>query len=662
MHALHNISLCVVEAIIKVNISSQSMECKKGINCVMPNSISLSENEFLTFYWMGQNYLIKMMTDFQFMYNCKEMMMIMIPEKKTLYRNPFLIPLDLDEVVGYEPDISCASSASKKNRMARTPWNIDLQRIKHAASRILFEEHRAVYGDGNICHVFPRSIHKRGENMVDVTLPPFPKLDFIQLEKKVTSKDLCFDDALVLACVCLFLGCDIEGAQLCKDSIPREFIFKLAHQSIQVMFHEQCIPENEVKVVSIEKYILFNIYSMMTRNLFKEELSLEGECESITSLKTWLFHTVSREWETHESKKDDINIVYPKVDAREKPKNDDIHIENICKSNKEESPVDIGGKENDKGSKSSMMDDNICYPGKAFTEKKDMSPIPVWKTVYVQQGSHQVEVLEENLNKFIHVGDVIRIGHPLHSPDYNVSRVDDTCFFIAEPCHQLCVPSYKIEQVDEETISRLYSPLRSVNNENIACKDSLNNTLTDHQITPELIDQEKQGILSETRIWKLVPNSEDKRLEWRKEYDNGFVPWFATAQKEHEEHFRIKLDWNTVEKCCYDAVCNPESSVHQQRLHYFEKISLDDIVLETYKTVCQSWHPITPTIDNVKWAKLARSMKFLSNVNNSNHEVDMAFFRHSHQRKLDIKQFKGVLLDMALQKYSSSRYDDGVSG
>ena len=117
-----------------------------------------------------------------------------------------------------------------------------------------------------------------------------------------------------------------------------------------------------------------------------------------------------------------------------------------------------------------------------------------------------------------------------------------------------------------------------------------------------------------------------------------------------------------MEKKCYDTVCNPDNSAHQQRLHYFEKISLDDIVLETYKTVCQLWHPITPTIDNVKWAKLARTMKFLSNVNNSNHEVDMAFFRHSHQRKLDIKQFKEVLLDMALLKYSSARYDTSVSG
>lgn len=662
LHALHNISLCVVEAIIKVNIMSQSMDCEESINCApisttQPKSLLSPMKDLLTFYWMGKNYLIKMITDFQFLCNLKEMMNIMLPEKKTLYRNPFLIPLDLDEVVGYEPDLFCTSSTSKKNRMTRTPWRINLQRVKNAASRILFEEHRAVYGDSNVCHVFPKSIHKRGGDVVDVTLPPSPKIDFIVLEKKVTSKDLCFDDALVIACVYLFLGCGITEMQINKDSIPRESIFKLARQPIQVMFRELCIPENEVKVISIQRSVLFIVYSMMMRYLFQGGLSLGEKCESISSLKTWLFHVVSREWEMNGSSKDSEEVS-PTLGVRDKTKNKDRYTKNTYKNNRENPPIDIGGEKNDQRTESSILKDHDCNPLQGFTEKKeDMSPIPVWKKVYVQEGSRQVKVLEEDLNNYIHVGDVIRIEHPRQSPDYSVSRVDDDCFFISEPCHQLCTDTYKAKQDDDERMSKAVSSLKRVNNVKMRCKDCLNNTLIDEEIIPEVIDQEKHQFFSETRIWKLVSSCEDKRLEWRREYDNGFVPWFTTPQNKYKDYFRIKLNRKTVEKKCYDTVCNPDNSAHQQRLHYFEKISLDDIVLETYKTVCQLWHPITPTIDNVKWAKLARTMKFLSNVNNSNHEVDMAFFRHSHQRKLDIKQFKEVLLDMALLKYSSARYD-----
>ena len=121
----------------------------------------------------------------------------------------------------------------------------------------------------------------------------------------------------------------------------------------------------------------------------------------------------------------------------------------------------------------------------------------------------------------------------------------------------------------------------------------------------------------------------------------------------------VRMNLSDVEKLCYDSITNPDISAQQQRLHYFEKVDLRSIIVETYKCVCQ-WHPVTASIDNVKWAKLARKMEFLASVKNSNHEVDMAFFRHSSNRKLDLKQFQRVLEDMALLKYPSRKFSQNV--
>lgn len=664
-YALHNASLCVVEAIITINLTSQSMGCQDSTNCLSasitrPNYQSPPGQNMLTFSWMGQNYLIKMMTDLQFMCKFKEIMEILLPEKKTLYRNPFLIPLDLDEVMGYEPDVSSVSSDSKNNRMTRIPWEINVPRVKRAASRILFEEHRSVYGDSNVLHVFPKSINKKGGDFVQIILPPSPKLDLTELEKIVTFKDLSFDDALIIGCVRLLLGCDIEGVPVHGDSIPKQSIFKLARQPIEIIFHELCVPENEVKAVSIGKRVLFNIYSMMARNGIKAELLITETSNSISSLKTWLCNVISREWEMQGLKSKDAEVMGTKVKMGEKTKN---YVENTkfpCEKDVKSSlTIDINTKCIDIGIDVDVQIDDVCHSQKVCMDT--VSPAPIWKTVSVTEGSHKVNVFEGNLVDSIHTGDVIRIGHPLHSSDYTVSRIENSCFFIAEAFDHSSVLRHELEQEDEN-ISRLYSPSKRINKANLEYKGISKEDQSNDEIKSEVLNVKKPRTISEARIWKVVPFSDDKRLEWRKEYDNGFVSRIPSAKKGYKEHFGIKLNWKDVERCCSDTKYNPDTSIHQQRLHYFECVSLDDIILETYKTVCQSWHPTTSTIDNVKWAKLARIMKFLSTVTNSNHEVDMAFFRHSHQRKLDAQQFKGVLLDMALQKYSSARYDGGVSG
>jgi len=89
-------------------------------------------------------------------------------------------------------------------------------------------------------------------------------------------------------------------------------------------------------------------------------------------------------------------------------------------------------------------------------------------------------------------------------------------------------------------------------------------------------------------------------------------------------------------------------------------VPLPTLIQETYKTVCH-WHPIANLIDSVKWAKLAKKMKFFSWMKNSNHEIDMAFVRHSRDRKLDLRGFEAILRDVASFRYSPRYYDADVS-
>ncbi len=650
--ALHNASLCVVETIIKFDL--MSLECRESANG------GINNNNY-TFCWMGQNYLTKMISDLQFMCNFKQMMAILLPEKKSLYRNPFLIALDMDEVVGYDPDISCSSSELKKSRMTRTLWDINLPRIRHAASRILFEEHRAIYGYNNVIHVFPESTSERGRNYIDITLPPSPELDPKELEAVITSEDLNFDDALVIACVRLLLGCDIKGVEIKGQTISKHAVYKLARQPYDIITQELFAQGNDVKIIWVEKKVLHNIYMMLIRNLFKEELLTLETSVSLNSLKTWLFNVVSKEWKMKGSvciaEGNELNA-RKNNDHTSTETNQTKRLSNVM--NKKLTLISQSDSINDdtamKLSNASLSNPSIPSETHYTDGRKEKSPVPLWITVSIPQGGHKVNVTKGKLEESIRIGDIVRIGHPYRSGNYTVSKVDDSCFFITEAFVNYSAMLQHQSEKDSTMVSTAFSS-------EIDNKENLQHNITTSVKAEQSSRFQKndKNYAIDARVWKIVDFSHDQRLEWRREYDNGFVPWFPITEEGLQAHFRIKLHWKDIEKYCNDSVCHPDYCVHQQRLHYFEKVSLDDIIRETYESICNSWHPITPMIDNVKWAKLARTMKFLSNVKNANHEVDMAFFRHSHQRKLDLKRFKAVLLDMALQKYSSSKYCARVS-
>jgi len=105
-----------------------------------------------------------------------------------------------------------------------------------------------------------------------------------------------------------------------------------------------------------------------------------------------------------------------------------------------------------------------------------------------------------------------------------------------------------------------------------------------------------------------------------------------------------------IEKQCIDSPYPLERAVHQQRIQFFEKVPFLEVIDEAFHAVCR-WHPKGTLIDNVKWAKLCRQMRFLSNMKNSKHEIDMAFVRHSDARKLDLVRFHSILDDIASMQH-----------
>ncbi len=656
--ALHNASLCVVEAIISINLMSHSIK-----SCEEKNHDDQNP-QFLSFAWMGENYLTKMLTDFQFMCEMSEVMEILLPERKTLFRNPFLLPLDLDEIVGYEPDSFCTSSESKLTRMSRVPWNINIGRIKRAASRILFEEHRAIYGDKNVVHVFPKmlqSTSRKKKNVVEIGCNEYPRVDVSELKQMLQRDDgLMFDDALVLACVRLFLGRDIESVKIHEFYIPRDSVLKLAKQPLATITDELCTESNELVQIFIESPIIYTIYVMLMRSEIKLELLSSNYTEPMKQLKLWLLNLITRQWTP-------IHCIEAVTAGRKrwKPHLKVHHQQNEKSSNVESTNKILSDTTNTNTSGKFVKDsltnlepnaivssappheeDNDVEPKDESTTKEG-SPIPIWASTWIEEGSKTVIVDKKEISNELSVGDRIRLGYPFQSRDYTISSIEDK-YFVLDVAFQTQSPSR--EELLDRSTERLYSPKG------------------DHPKSDELKQQDPGALQRKlktgnvVRIWKVIKDKDDKRLEWRKQFDHGFIPWFPLSLNRYGEQFRIKIDMKTIQKNCYDDTrCDPQNCTHQQRLHFFEKVSLDDIIIETFNTVCHSWHPTTPNIDNVKWAKLARTMKFLSNVKNANHEVDMAFFRHSHQRKLDPNRFKSVLVDMALHKYPSARYDGGVS-
>jgi hypothetical protein len=308
----------------------------------------------------------------------------------------------------------------------------------------------------------------------------------------------------------------------------------------------------------------------------------------------------------------------------------------------------------------------------------DQVPIPVWCVVRVKEGERELQVVEGSCKGAINQGDKIRIGHPFLSRLYHVvgvtfcseNLVGKTYIYTQETFdHSPVLYEELVKGIDKPSL--LHNPklrLKSIGARKRLIEPSdleADYKEAYYDIHAENFNSRSILAFARIRIWKLVPAASDHRLQWRKEYDDGSVPWFDLFSLSPEfkiprNFLKVNVNLVQIDKDCHDCLSGPESSIHQQRLRYFEKVPLSAIIIKTFQTMCD-WHPVSSSIDMFKWTKLTRKMKFLISAKNNNHRLDMIFMKHSFNRKLNVAQFRSVLKDIAAIRFPPARYNVHVS-
>ena len=626
-----NSSLCVVESIVLCDhfpLLDNDMDHNTEKYTMIPNEANI-------FLWKGANYLLKMFSDIQFACKLPDVMRILLPEKKSLYRNPFILPLNIDEIATFDPNATNAM-------LSRVPWNFDLKRLQRAASRLLSEERRISYGDDrHNLEIYSRDVYNSdGNRCVILHIPSPPEVDMLELNKVVKDGSQ-FHDLVVIYCVKLLTGAYASDDVSCLcDSlhiVTKRNMLSLVNKPLNGMVQKlTCMREQET-LQKIETQILLSIYTMVGRYLLKSELITSPKLkpnDSINSLKQWIIGIVAKD--SHKYSDESLKAIGNQI----REQISDLTVNQLDEDStglttldETESLGNLPPKENGKGDGGRKF----FFHDHELIDGEKVIPIPLYVLVNARKESNLL-LIKGKIERIL-PGNVLRIGHPHYSHDYPISKIvesrDGQKIFLQRPFN------YSGQVDASSSISAIDT-----------AEMSLSNKINDGNMSRSL-----EGL----RAWKLVPKYEDKRLGWRIQYDDGQVPWHHSYSdsSEYEIHFGVRLRLTDVEKQCYDSITDPNKCAHQQRLYYFEKVALLDIIVETYKCVCQ-WHPVTSSIDNVKWAKLARKMKFLSLIKNSNHEVDMAFFRRSQNRKLNLNQFKSVLEDMARLKYPTKKFGKNV--
>jgi hypothetical protein len=121
-----------------------------------------------------------------------------------------------------------------------------------------------------------------------------------------------------------------------------------------------------------------------------------------------------------------------------------------------------------------------------------------------------------------------------------------------------------------------------------------------------------------TWVWKCVPAKEDTRPKWRQLYDNGSVPYQYELRNstEFECHFRVKAYHAYLEVLCTDSRV-PEFTLHAQRVHDMEEISLD-FYTELIFDRMTDWSPAYKKgIERSKFIKLMRDVNAFPDLKRS---------------------------------------------
>ena len=703
LFCLHSSALSVTDAIVAWT--------KK-----FPRSIPIHHNGDVIFsdklHSQGKNYLLKMLTDLSFADNLL-LLKKLIKKGESLWRNPFVLKMNVDEIIKYIPCSSLRSTYNfqighTRNLKFHSSWNIDVHKVKEASYQILHVEQN-VFGQQNhskynVCQIMTDK-NTRPISCYDV---PLPLLNDQELHQYANMEDPPLAAALVVSCARLILGCNDSALQKIHF-FSRELAYGLLQQPLSIMINKLYALEEKKQTISI------HVVRLIHPVIMHEHLSpriLESElCHSIANLAEWIRSVLNSFMDEYKKNQEFVNLQQTfrlnsssnelsslnkrcNVETHSmKGANMDILMDDKLESLKEE-PEQINDRKEltDEVSKKTkrkktkrkrptkkscpkiMLESlgNNCNQSKEGDDYDDYdlslnkNAIPIVCLVQVMEGSNIIRVLEGS-SKDISNGDIIRIDHVHFSPNWKVIEINNSdgegeSWTISRPYDHTNILN-KISFQKNDPLLRLHDPYskkinvtdgslekKNFSDQNKYIFDVLGNRVDYEKKLRLGVEKRDRFTLKYVQVWKLIEKSDDDRPKWKIMYDNKDIQWQNIYRNSEEcfERFSVKVKLGMIEEQCKDSF-DPGNSSNQQRLHHFVHVPLQLIISETFNIVCK-WHPAGNHMDNVKWAKLARKMNFLSMVKNPNHEADMVFLRHCHDRKLNLTGFGNVLKEIVEMK------------
>ena len=678
LYGLHNASLAVVEAIDAWNVSKQndwyrrktidihSSSLQKGCNDTSDVHVALGRDvpcPFHIFFHKGRNYLHKMLSDLDFVGEITEAISFLGPVA-SFHRNPFLLTLNVDELGG----------PINSQKVASVWKDVNMVRFRRAAFVILWDEYNRNGCSSQLATGDARDEITCLRNAVSSAKFRPPDLKLKDIEAYTGMLDPPATVAVPICCAHLVL-------RSVKPEITDKLVY-LTKAIVLQIFHQ---PLNRL----IQLSRIYNPLNLPDKNMNNIRLvypfvmhpkldpeHMAGISDQIVYLVLWLRALVSRLVEEKEIPSKTLSVadrIIQEVEA-DSQRGDNRPANLLPKDG--QLPNDAN-KENECALKSVAVQTDINSPHKVRPcsnqlaleavlggrpESRNLIPSPVAITVNLREGDTLVSVNGDIKDaRILNTGDVVRICDAHESSNWTIASapttkdnglivfqlgsVYDHSRIVAQQTkathdtlNRLCYPYKKTEGG-----ASIYKPLEVLSSIN----DRTRHVACDAN---EIIHSPLH--IKKSRLWKLIPEEEDTRTAWRREYDSGEIPWENDAAGSNRTHFRVCVDMGVIEQSCVDSPYPLRTCVHQQRVNFFENVQLMDVINEAFHTLCR-WHPKGTLIDNVKWAKLSRKMNFLSNVKNSKHEIDMAFVRHNQDRKLDLARFHAIFADIASIQYPS---------
>ncbi len=641
----------------------------------------------------GKNYMLNMLTDLSFADNFL-LSKKLIKKGESLWRNPFVLKMNVDEIIKYIPGSSFPTTYNLQightnNSKFHSSWNIDTHRVKEASYQILHVE-QTVFGQQKhpkICQIMT----DRNTRPISFYHVPLPLLNNQELYQYINMEDPPLAAALVVSCARLILGCNDTVLQKIHF-FSRELAYELLQQPLSLMLNKMYALEEQKQTISI------HVVRLIHPVIMHEHLSpkiLENElCHSIANLAEWIRSVVNSFMEEYEQNEEFVNLSLDNRCSVDTPSTKEARMNIMTDerlepmeeepeqtSDREEIPEEEVSTKIKRKKKKTKKLTKGPYPkikmeslGNKCNQKKEeddcdeydlslnKNAIPISCLVQVIEGSKMVRVLEGSSQELSN-GDIIRIDHVHFSPNWKVTEINNSdgkgeYWIISRPYDHTSILN-KISFQNNDPLLRLYDPYskkvnttdgclkkNNVSDQNKHIFDVLGNRADCEKKLSLGVEKRDRFTLKYVQVWRFIEKSDDDRPKWKIMYDNKDIPWQSmySNSEEYFERFNVKVNLAQIEEQCKDS-SDPRNTSNQQRLHHFVHVPLQLILSETFNTVCK-WHPAGNHIDNVKWAKLARKMNFLSIVKNPNHEADMVFLRHCRDRKLNLTGFENVLKEI----------------